>query len=151
METEQTINIGKIKAVANLYSGLSELQSQWNELTKPPLTDLSLLTLLYNLYLSLFERRGISEKATKPYHRRKFLLVILYLYSPRTLAGGKMVGGLRDKLAELFGLSGKSAISDNIPALVFHYENYRDFRKDVDMIYDEIRQALNALQYSPLS
>lgn len=151
METAQTIDIGRIKAVANLYGQLSELQLQWNELSKPILTDLSLLPVIYNLYLGLFEKRGITDKATKPYHRRKFLLVILYLYSPRTLAGGKMIGGLRDKLAELFGLSGKSTVSDNIPDLVFHYENYRDFRKDVDMIYDEICQALNVFQNSPLS
>lgn len=150
MNTEATINIGRVRAAINLHNEIDELQSQWNELTEPMVRDLSLLPILYNLYLQMYERRGMLDKANKVYNRQKFLLVVLYLYSPRTLAGGKMVVGLRRKLTELFGLSASSTVSDNITDLVFNYDKYIDFRKDADMIYREMRDALNTMQYTPL-
>ena len=90
----------------------------------------------------------ISQKETfrvgNVTQRKKFIFIILFLYSPSTLAGGKMKNGLRNKLAEVLGVSAQTAISDNRNNLVFSYQLYKYFRQDVDWIYGEILERLKA-------
>ena len=64
-------------------------------------------------------------------------------YSPSALADGKMKRGLRDKLAEVFGLNGKSTISDNLNGLYLSYQLYKYFRQDIHRIYIEIMNRLD--------
>lgn len=120
-----------------------ELLQVSNELGEPMLDDLSLLPKIYDAYLSVFKRRGCPKKAAQVYNRKKFLLIVLYLYSPKTLAGDRMRVGLRDKLSELFGLTTGTPISDNCANILFDYEKYRDFRRDVDVIFNEIIAVLD--------
>ena len=90
----------------------------------------------------------ISQKETfrvgNVTQRKKFIFIILFLYSPSALAGGKMKNGLRNKLAEVLGVSAQTAISDNRNNLVFSYQLYKYFRQDVDWIYGEILERLKA-------
>ena len=55
-----------------------------------------------------------------------------------------MKNGLRNKLAEVLGVSAQTAISDNRNNLVFSYQLYKYFRQDVDWIYGEILERLKA-------
>lgn len=70
--------------------------------------------------------------------RKKFIFIILYLYSPSSLAGDKMASGLRNELSKVLGIQAKSTISNNCANLVFLYQNYMDFRNDVEFIYNKI-------------
>lgn len=135
-------NMGKVLTLKVLRDKAIELQRALDELGKPALDDLSLLPAIYEAYLSVFRRKGCEQRATKAYHRKKFLLVALYLYSPKTLAGGKMRVGLRDRMADLFGLNGRTAISDNCSNLLLSYNHYADFRKDVEEIYSEVVKTI---------
>ena len=74
--------------------------------------------------------------------RKKFIFIILFLYSPSTLAGGKMKNGLRDKLAEVLGVNAQTTISNNRNNLVFSYQLYKYFRQDVDWIYGEMMERI---------
>ena len=69
-------------------------------------------------------------------------VIILFLYSPSTLAGGKMKNGLRDKLAEVLGVNAQTTISNNCNNLVFSYQLYKYFRQDVDWIYGEMMERI---------
>lgn len=53
-----------------------------------------------------------------------------------------MKRGLRDKLAEVFGLNGKSTISDNLNGLYLSYQLYKYFRQDIHRIYNEIMDRI---------
>lgn len=141
-ETSAKFNMGKVMALKVLRDKSLELQKAMDELGEPSLDDLSLLPQIYDAYLNVFRKRGCPQKATQVYHRKKFLLIVLYLYSPKTLAGGKMRVGLRDRLSELFGLSASTPVSDNCSNVVFQYNHYRDFRRDVEIIYNEITATL---------
>lgn len=143
METESCFNIGRVMALKAIRDKSIELMGLSEELGEPMLDDLSLLPAIFNAYLKVFQRRGCPEKAWQVYHRKKFLLIALYLYSPKTLAGDRMRVGLRNQLSSLFGLSTGTAISDNCASLLFTYQKYRDFRRDVDIIFNEIITVLD--------
>ena len=88
--------IAEIKSIREQKSKLSEREK---ELTEPILTDLDMIGTLYRWFQEI-----ISQKETfrlgNVTQRKKFIFIILFLYSPSTLAGGKMMNGLRNKLAE---------------------------------------------------
>ncbi|MCM1297414.1 MAG: hypothetical protein NC311_17895 [Muribaculaceae bacterium] len=120
------------------------MQNALTEIAEPILTDFSLLPVLYDAYLDVFRERGQLHYANRVYHRKKFLLIVMSLYSPITLVGGRMRTGLRKKLAKLFCIPSESTVSDNIKDLLNYYNLYRDFRRDVDVIYKRMLLFLEA-------
>ena len=79
--------------------------------------------------------------------RKKFIFIILYLFSPSSLAGGKMTAGLREEMSKVLGIQSKSTISDNCADVVFLYQNYGDFSGDIEYLYTEI---VNRLKFKGL-
>lgn len=142
MNENTTINIGKITALKKLRKKADELADVMKELGEPILNDLTLLPKIYEVYKGVFQHRGCPEDSALVRNRKKFLMVILYLYSPKALAGDRMRIGLRKKVSELFGLTTSTPISDNCSGLILQYNAYADFRKDVDVIYREVVEAL---------
>jgi hypothetical protein len=130
--------IEEINAIRALKSELSEKE---RILTEPIMTDLDMISTLY-----MWFRDIVSEKeAFRPGNvslRKKFLFIVLYLYSPSSLAGGKIRNGLRKKITEVLGLASETTLSDNRNGLVFAYRMYKYFRQDVERIYTEIVNRL---------
>lgn len=132
--------IAEIKSIREQKSKLSEREK---ELTEPTLTDLNMIETLYGWFQEIISQKGMFGLGNVT-QRKKFIFIILFLYSPSTLAGGKMKNGLRNKLAEVLGVSAQTAISDNRNNLVFSYQLYKYFRQDVDWIYGKILERLKA-------
>lgn len=126
--------IGKILALKSLREEFNELSEQMQELAAPILNDLSYLPWIYTVFTEHLRRNGRTHDAGSVYNRKKFLMAVLYLYSPRALAGDRMRMGLRKRISELFKLSSSTPISDNCAGLIVLYSRYSDFRKDVDAI-----------------
>ena len=91
--------IAEIKSIREHKSKLSEREK---ELTEPILTDLDMIGMLYRWFQEIISQKEIFRSGNVT-QRKKFIFIILFLYSPSTLAGGKMKNGLRDKLAEVLG------------------------------------------------
>ena len=72
----------------------------------------------------------------------QFLLVILFLYSPIALVGGRIVNGVRDKLAQLFGFTSPSAVSNLCKSINSFYSTYKGYRKNVNQLCDEFMSRL---------
>ena len=125
----------KIVEIRSIRDQKARLSERERELTKPILTDLDMIPTLYGWFKEIF-------CANVP-QRKKFIFIILILYSPSALADGKMKRGLRNKLAEVFGLNGKSTISDNLNGLYLSYQLYKYFRQDIHRIYIEIMNRLD--------
>jgi len=142
MIEQSKINIGKVSAIKSLRDKINELTDSMKELNVPILTDLSLLPDIYEVYRRIFLRRGRASELMSVRNRKKFLMVVLYLYSPAALAGDRMRTGLRKKISELFGLTTSTPISDNCSGLALHYRAYADFRRDVDIIFREVMETL---------
>ncbi len=142
MNEDTKINMGKVAALKSIRDKVLELTQFIEELGEPILTDLTLLPQIYAAYCRVFERRGLPEDAKLVRNRKKFLVVVLYLYSPKALAGDRMRVGLRKAVSELFGLNTSTAISDNCAGLMVQYNVYSDFRRDVDIIFNEVLSSL---------
>ena len=137
------LNMGKIAAIKAVREKCIELGEALVDLSRPMLDDFSLLSEIHNAYVDVFRERGCPGKAAQVYHRKKFLLVALYLYSPGTLTGERMRIGLRRELADVLNLTTGTAVSDNCASLLFHYNNSRDFRRDCGLIYRKAVEKIN--------
>lgn len=144
-KTETKIDFEKMLTLKDLRDKSIELSHTMEELSRPILDDLSLLPIIFDVFCNWLEKKPTPPVANSVYQRKKFLLVIMYLYSPRTLAGGKMRLGLRDELSRILGLNAKTPISDNCSDVMTLYKTYRDFRKDVDLIYDAVIRKLQEM------
>lgn len=131
--------ISELKTIREQKSRLSERE---NELSAPLLSDLELIPELYKWFADILANMDFPPNLESVTQRKKFLFIILFLYSPSTLAGGKMLCGLRDKLCEVTNITSKSTISDNCADVVFMYQNYKAFRKDIDYLYTEVLNRL---------
>lgn len=135
-----------------MFSEISELQTireqklrcsaRERELTTPLLTDLELVPVIYGWFRDILSHRTAVPGWGSVAQRKKFIFIILYLYSPGTLVGVKMVGGLRDKISEVVNVNSKSTISDNCVNALFMYRNYKTFRADIESVYTEIVRRL---------
>ena len=132
--------ISELKSIREQKSRLSERE---NELSIPILDDLGLIPDLYKWFEDILTGMDFPPNLESVTQRKKFLFIILFLYCPSVLAGGRMPHGVRKSLEEVFSNISPSRISHNIEDVTFSYQIYKDFRKDVDYLYTEI---LNRLQ-----
>lgn len=128
------LNIGRIAALKSVRDEIKEIRSSMAELSESILTDWALLPSLYQLFQDLFSKRHITQSI---YHRQKFLFVVLFLYCPSSLAGGRMPQGFRKVLASTLGLNATTTVSDNCSGLMVLYRSYPDFRRDADLYYEK--------------
>lgn len=142
MNEDTKVNMGKIAALRTMRNKILELSQIFEELGEPILTDLTLLPTIHEAYKRVFARRGCPNDAMLVRNRKKFIMVVLYLYSPKALAGDRMRMGLRKIISDLFGLATRTPISDNSAGLIIEYNAYADFRRDVDLILKEVFASL---------
>lgn len=83
------LDFGKIARIKDIQERLEELSEEGKDLSSPLLTDIRLVGEIYDVFSGMVENPASAEQ------RKKFIFIILYLFSPGTLAGGKMASGLR--------------------------------------------------------
>lgn len=132
----------EIAEIKSIREQKSRLSAREKELTEPTLTNLDMIGQLYEHFKEVHQELHLSGRVNSVTNRNKFIYIILYLYSPSSLAGGKMKNGLRSKLSEVLQLNAGSAISDNRNNSVFSCRLYKYFRQDVDKIFDEIMKRV---------
>ena len=131
----------ELKSIREQKSRLSEREQ---ELSSPVLTDLSLIPEIYGWFKDILAGMDCPPNPESVTQRKKFLFIVLFLFAPSVLAGGKMPPGLRDVLSDSLGVYSKSTISDNCSDVVFLYQNYSGFRKDIEYLYNQIVERLKA-------
>lgn len=136
--------ITELKSVREQKSRLSQREQ---ELSEPLLTSLHLIPTIFRWYCELQGHSGLPERRASTRFRQKFIFILLFLYSPAALAGGKMTKGVRNVLAEVLGFRSPTAISNLCVNVMFYYHNYKDYREDVDYLFTEIltRLKINGL------
>ena len=136
------LDFNKIIRLKKIRIEKSELSEEENILTSPILKDKSLIHEIYKIFVELLNERGCSPNIDSVTQRKKFIFIILYLFSPSSLAGGKMASGLRPEIAKVLGVQSECTISDNCADVVFLYQNYGDFSGDIEYLYTEIVNRL---------
>lgn len=130
--------IAEIKLIREQKSRLSEREK---ELTEPTLTDLDMVKTLYELFKESLAGRDCSGRAESTTQRKKFIFIVLFLFSPSTLAGGRISNKIRKVLSEVIGCT-PSYISHNVENVIFFYQQYKDFRQDVDWVFTEMMKRI---------
>ena len=119
----------------------SRLSAREKELTEPTFTDLDMIRTLYDLFKESLSGRDCPGRAESVTQRKKFIFIVLFLYSPSTMAGGRISNKIREVLSEVIGCT-PFYISHNVENVIFFYQQYKDFRQDVDWVFTEMMEKL---------
>lgn len=136
------LDFNKIVRLKKINEEKKDLINEEKVLASPILTDRSLVKDIYSIFTDILNERGCPPCIESVTQRKKFIFIILYLFSPGTLAGGKILHGLRSEIADAIGKISGTSISNNCDDVVFLYQNYRDFSGDIEYLYTEILKRL---------
>nr|WP_296261685.1 hypothetical protein [uncultured Phocaeicola sp.] len=134
-------SIIELMAIREQKSRLSERES---ELSSPILSDTSMISEVYSMFCKVLSERDCPPRTDNVYQRKKFLFIALFLFAPSVLAGGRLPNGIRAELARIFPDVSPCVISNNITDVLFIYQNYKDFRQDIEYLYNKILERLKA-------
>lgn len=130
-----------IYELRDIYNKKEELSQRELLLSRPTLTDYSMLPYIYECFAGMRQ----PGKPLSPTDRMKFLFIALFLYAPSSLAGRKMPDGLRAALSSLFPSLSPCVLSNNKKQTVFFYEIYKRYGEELDAAYREIVQSLEGM------
>lgn len=129
--------------IFNIYStrekakAVMEMQKQAE---RPMLSDPTLLPRIYGVFRDSQCMSGFRPKA---FTRDQVLLfVVLYMYSPGSLFGDKLPGGMRKEIARAMNIRAESVVSDRCKDLFFVYTQYGEFREKAEELYREVCEDL---------
>lgn len=137
--TKEFSSIIELKAIREQKSRLSERE---RELSSALLQDTSLIPEIYSWFKDIVAEADHSPNPDGVMQRKKFLFIVLFLYAPSSLAGGRLPNGIRAELAKLFPDVSPCVISNNIADVSFIYQQYRNFRKNIEHIFSDILKKL---------
>lgn len=136
--TKEFSSIAEIKNIREQKSRLSEREA---ELASPILTNLESIPYIYELFKNIVRTMNIPPRE-KIIQRKEFLFIILFLFVPSVLAGGRIPNGVRKSLEHVFPKVKPCTISNNIADVFFLYQQYKYFRSDINIIYKEMLKRL---------
>lgn len=137
--TKEFSSIVELKSIREQKSRLSEREQ---ELSSPTLTDFSLIPEIYDWFKDILSDIGCPPNIESVTQRKKFLFIILFLFAPSVLAGGRLPNGIRAEISGVFPDVSPCVISNNIADVSFIYQQYKDFRQDIEYLYNHILERL---------
>ena len=126
--------ISEIREIRRMKSALSERETR---LSRPTLRDYAMIPALYAWFNEIMDgdEGGQPGKACA---RMKFIFIILFLYAPGALAGGKMPDGLRAAIARTIPGISPCVISNNKKTSTFYYDVYNRYKEELLDIYGKL-------------
>lgn len=137
--TKEFSSIVELKSIREQKSRLSEREQ---ELSLPILTDLSLIPEIYGWFKEVLSEMDYPPNPESVTQRKKFLFIVLFLFAPSVLAGGRLPNGIRAEISGVFPDVSPCVISNNIADVSFIYQQYKDFRQDIEYLYNQILERL---------
>nr|DAQ01555.1 MAG TPA: hypothetical protein [Caudoviricetes sp.] len=137
--TKEFSSIVELRSIREQKSRLSEREQ---ELASPILTDLSLIPEIYDWFKELLAGMDCPPNPESVTQRKKFLFIVLFLFAPSVLAGGRLPNGIRAEISGVFPDVSPCVISNNIADVSFIYQQYKDFRQDIEFIYNQVLEKL---------
>ncbi len=137
--TKEFSSIVELKSIREQKSRLSEREQ---ELSLPILTDLSLIPEIYGWFKEVLSKMDYPPNPESVTQRKKFLFIVLFLFAPSVLAGGRLPNGIRAEISGVFPDVSPCVISNNIADVSFIYQQYKDFRQDIEFIYNQVLERL---------
>ena len=141
MDRTETAVRDKLAHINELNSRRAALEEFERLHAQPLLDNMAMINNIYDIYKNTLKRIDPKAGPTETTHRKKFLFVVLYLFSPETLC----VGIIKHKLRKYFTSVLKCAptsVSRDCSDARFYYDKYPDFRDDVNAILSDVMNAL---------
>lgn len=135
----------QINGIMSTRAEMRALQAKYNTLSLPLLNNVNHLPLILKWYNDVSPDYGKSNRDAKTMYAQCFIFVVTMLYSPSTLAGGKLSFGIRTQLSQILQYKSPTSISNVIPNLMFLYRNYKNYRERVDTAFEHIYKKLKSL------
>lgn len=136
------LNFDRIIRLKKIKIEMSELAEEGSTLSKPLLSDKSLIYEIYRTFVEILNERSCPPNVECVTQRKKFLFIVLFLFAPGALADGRMPNGLRKVIEAVFPDIRPCTISNNLRDVVFLYQQYKDFCKETEYLYTEIINRL---------
>lgn len=142
----QTVDkiFNQINGIITTKEELRRLQGEYHSLTQPMLHNAEHLPQILQWYEEVSSDAGLNSRDAKAMYSQCFIFIVTMLYSPSTLAGGKLSLGLRSKLSQMLNFKSPTSISNIIPNLMFLYKSYKSFKNRVDTAFDYIFNKLKS-------
>ena len=137
--TKEFSSIVELKSIREQKSRLSEREQ---ELASPILTDLSLIPEIYDWFKDLLAGMDCPPNPESVTQRKPCLFIVPFLFAPSVLAGGRLPNGIRAEISSVFPDVSPCVISNNIADVSFIYQKYKDFRQDIEYLYNQIVEIL---------
>ena len=131
--------ISELESIREKKRRLSERES---ELSLPKLQDISLIPALYEWFNEIQDNRDCPARRGCARLKKQFIFIVMFLYSPSTLAGGKIGNGIRDAISEVLEFKSPTGVSNLCVDVTFLYDTYPDFSRDIEYLYTEIVNRL---------
>lgn len=126
----------RLEHLKEAFEAQKVLQSRIDRMMGERLTDLSLIPRLYEEYNRIAEEHGFRGDLRNGNHKQ-FLMVLLLLYCPECVFGGRIRRDFRDMVASVLNVKGNIVYSMRDRAAVW-YRTYPEFAKEVDVAYGEM-------------
>ena len=85
-------SIAELKSIREQKSRISERE---NELSRPILQKVELISEIYGWFREILSEMALEPNIESVTQRKKFLFIILFLFAPSVLAGGRLPNGGR--------------------------------------------------------
>lgn len=123
--------LSAIQELESIREEKNKLKERELRLNKPKLDDFTLIPELYEKFVAILNERPCPPRIDSVLQRKKFILIILFLYSPSTLIGERLPYGLRKVIMSVFPNISPNSISIDISNLLFLYKHYKDINNEV--------------------
>lgn len=134
----------QINDISETKEALRRLQMEYNVLITPVLNDISLIPAIYEWYKEISIDTDINNRDSRTVFMQCFIFIVVLFYSPQSLVGGKLLIGIREKLAILLQYNSPTSISNVIPNLMFFYNNYQSYRDRINTAFEYISDKLKS-------
>ena len=132
----KSIDFDKIIEIRRVREEIEELAEYERSLSSPMDFVNVEIAELYELFNSIVQDK--EYKAGEVALRKKFIFIVLYILAPGVLAGDKMPRKLRGRISEVLNIKSQTTISNNCADLIFLYQNYKSFQREVSEIFSEM-------------
>ena len=132
----EKIDFDKIIEIRRVREEIEELAEYERSLSSPKDFVNVEIADLYELFNSIVQDK--EYKAGEVALRKKFIFIVLYILAPGVLAGDKMPRKLRGRISEVLNIKSQTTISNNCADLIFLYQNYKSFQREVSDIFSEM-------------
>lgn len=132
----KSIDFDKIIEIRRVREEIEELVEYERSLSTPmDFVNMGIAD-LYELFNQIVKDKEF--KAGEVALRKKFIFIVLYILAPGVLAGDKMPRKLRGRISEVLNIKSQTTISNNCADLIFLYQNYKSFQREVSEIFSEM-------------